>query len=118
MWPPLFEAPAGDALDDELAGDIGMHIDTLFRHRLLTADEERALFARMAAGDTSARDELVTCNMRMVAKIAMKYRARGMEFDDLISEGVIGMLQAIAKFDPARDLKFSTYATWWIRQAV
>lgn len=83
---------------------------------LLTADEEVALARRVQAGDMAARDELYQRNMRLVLKIASTYPQRGLDFDDLVQEGSIGLLRAIEKFDPDRGFKFSTYATWWIKQ--
>jgi RNA polymerase primary sigma factor len=90
----------------------------LCRHPLLSADDERTLFERLAAGDETARDELVTSNQKLVMKIARRFQGRGVELYDLFQEGNIGLLTAIRKFDVTRGHKFSTYATWWIGQSV
>ena len=85
---------------------------------LLTAVEERALAERMQAGDEAARTELITRNLRLVHAIANAWQGRGVELDDLVQEGTIGLMRAVEKFDATKGHKFSTYATWWIRQAV
>ena len=85
---------------------------------LLTADEERELFARIAAGDSAARERGVRANLRLVVSIAKRYLGRGLDFPDLIQEGTLGLMTAIGRFDLARGNKFSTYATWWIEQGV
>ena len=85
---------------------------------LLTADDERALAERMQAGDEAARTELITRNLRLVHAIANAWQGRGVELDDLVQEGTIGLMRAVEKFDATKGHKFSTYATWWIRQAV
>jgi DNA-directed RNA polymerase sigma subunit (sigma70/sigma32) len=85
---------------------------------LLTPADERAVFARVAAGDADARAQAVEANMRLVVNIAKKYIGRGLDFPDLVQEGAAGLIRAVDKFDVTRNIKFSTYATHWIRQAV
>src|SRR5215207_5113262 len=86
--------------------------------KLLTHQEEIDLSKRAKKGDKAARKRLIEKNLRLVVSIAKKSRGRGLSFEDLIQEGNIGLMKALEKFDPDRGFRFSTYATWWIRQAV
>ncbi len=85
---------------------------------LLTHGEEIDLSNRAKAGDKRARQRLIEKNLRLVVSVAKKYRGMGLPFEDLIQEGNIGLMKAVEKFDPERGFRFSTYATWWVRQAV
>ncbi len=91
------------------------HID---KGKLLTHAEEKDLSKRAKAGDRRARQRLIEKNLRLVVSVAKKYRGMGLPFEDLIQEGNIGLMKAVEKFDPDRGWRFSTYATWWVRQAV
>lgn len=87
-------------------------------HKLLTQEQEVALCKRMENGDKQARDEMIRSNLRLAISIAKKYQNMGIDFDDLIQESNIGLLKAIERFDYRRGFKFSTYATYWIKQSV
>lgn len=103
----------------EIANDsVRMYLSEIGRVDLLSADEEIKLAKLIAKGDPVAKQKLAEANLRLVVSIAKKYIGRGLSFLDLIQEGNIGLFRAVEKFDPTRGFKFSTYATWWIRQAI
>ena len=97
---------------------IAMYLQEISRVKLLTADEEQELARQVQAGDADAERRLVEANLRLVVKIARRYLHRGLSLLDLIEEGNVGLLHAVRKFQAGRGTRFSTYATWWIRQAV
>jgi RNA polymerase primary sigma factor len=95
-----------------------LFLNEIGRHPLLTAQEEVELAKRIERGDKAAKDRMVNSNLRLVVSIAKRYQGHGLSLLDLIQEGIIGLIRAVEKFDWRRGYKFSTYATWWIRQAV
>ncbi len=97
---------------------VRMYLKEIGSYQLLNADEEMELAKRMEEGDKEAKDMLCNANLRLVVSIAKRYVGRGMAFLDLIQEGNLGLMKAVDKFDWRRGFKFSTYATWWIRQAI
>ncbi len=102
----------------DIDNPISLYLHEISRIPLLTAEEEIELAKRIEAGDMEARQKLIEANFRLVVSIAKKYVGRGVSFLDLIQEGNIGLIRAVQKFDYRRGYKFSTYATWWIRQAI
>ena len=102
----------------DLSDSFALFLADLGRHRLLTAAEEVTLAKRIERGDPVAKRRMVESNLRLVVSIAKNYRNQGLPFLDLIQEGTLGLNRAVEKFDWRRGYKFSTYATWWIRQAV
>ncbi len=102
------------AVDDP----VRMYLKEIGKVELLTADEEKALAQRRDEGDKEARDHLAEANLRLVVSIAKRYTGRGLSFLDLIQEGNLGLLKAVEKFEWEKGFKFSTYATWWIRQSI
>ena len=116
-------AELGDKPDAPPAGDrtrelLSLYLQEISRVKLLTAEEEQALARRVQAGDSEAEKRLVEANLRLVVRVARRYLHRGLSLLDLIEEGNVGLLHAARKFRPDRGTRFSTYATWWIRQAV
>ncbi|HEX2292743.1 MAG TPA: sigma-70 family RNA polymerase sigma factor [Gaiellaceae bacterium] len=95
-----------------------MFLNEVGRYRLLTAEEEVELAKRIERGDQQAKELMINSNLRLVVSIAKRYQGHGLSLLDLIQEGIIGLIRAVEKFDWRRGFKFSTYATWWIRQAV
>jgi RNA polymerase primary sigma factor len=104
--------------DWEAPNPLARYFGQIGRGRLLTHEEEIDLGRRTREGDETARSELIERNLRLVIPVAKKYRGMGLPFGDLIQEGNIGLMRAADKFDPDKGFRFSTYATWWIRQAV
>src|SRR5574344_672346 len=94
------------------------YFSSIRRYPLLSSDEELDIGRKAREGDKSAIDLMITSNLRLVVKIAKNYRARGVPLLDLIEEGNLGLIHAVQKFDPERGFRFSTYATWWIRQSI
>ena len=107
-------APSGVKINDP----VRMYLKEIGRVSLLTADEEVALALKIEQGDQEAKQRLAEANLRLVVSIAKRYVGRGMQFLDLIQEGNMGLMKAVEKFDYRKGFKFSTYATWWIRQAI
>ena len=108
---------AGDIPDSQLDAT-RLYLNEIGFSKLLTAEEE-VYYARLAQkGDASARRRMIECNLRLVVKIARRYMNRGLALLDLIEEGNLGLIRAVEKFDPERGFRFSTYATWWIRQTI
>lgn len=130
-----FDGPAAEELEEEIDTDedvlsqdqyfddasddsVRLYLREIGKIPLLNAEEELALAQRVVAGDKKAKDKMAEANMRLVVSIAKRYSGRGLDFLDLIQEGNTGLLRAVEKFDPDKGFKFSTYATWWIRQAI
>src|SRR3989344_3944583 len=104
---------------DDIADDsVRLYLREIGKIPLLTAPEELALAQRVVSGDKKAKDQMAEANMRLGVSIAKRYVGRGLDLLDLIQEGNTGLLRAVEKFDPDKGFKFSTYATWWIRQAI
>ncbi|MBQ7201917.1 RNA polymerase sigma factor RpoD [Candidatus Saccharibacteria bacterium] len=104
---------------DAFADDsVRLYLREIGKIPLLTPEEEADLAQRIVKGDKKAKDKMVESNMRLVVSIAKRYGGRGLDFLDLIQEGNTGLLRAVEKFDPEKGFKFSTYATWWVRQAI
>ena len=115
----LLEEETPEVYDSTSVKDsIKMYLKEIGKIPLLTPSQERELARRAQMGDKKAREKLITANLRLVVSIAKRYIGRGLPFLDLIQEGNIGLLKAVEKFDWRKGYKFSTYATWWIRQAI
>src|SRR5438045_2781773 len=123
-------APEADESEDDFALDLSigeslyttdsfqMFLNEAGRYPLLTAAEEVELAKRIERGDMVAKERMINCNLRLVVSIAKRYQTQGITLGDLVQEGVLGLIRAAEKFDWRKGFKFSTYATWWIRQAV
>jgi RNA polymerase primary sigma factor len=116
--PPVERAPVAPAPVETTTDALQLFLREAGRHRLLNAAQEVALAKRIERGDATAKSEMIQANLRLVVSIAKNYRNQGLPFLDLIQEGTLGLIRAVEKFDWRRGFKFSTYATWWIRQAV
>lgn len=108
----------GQYFDDASDDSVRLYLREIGKIPLLNSEDELALAKRVVAGDKKAKDKMAEANMRLVVSIAKRYSGRGLDFLDLIQEGNTGLLRAVEKFDPDKGFKFSTYATWWIRQAI
>jgi RNA polymerase primary sigma factor len=97
---------------------IKLYLREIQRTKLLTAEEEKELAGRIAKGEKAARDKMIESNLRLVVKIAKRYINRGLPFLDLIEEGNMGLIKAVERFKLSKECRFSTYATWWIRQSI
>jgi RNA polymerase primary sigma factor len=128
----VFGEAEPDALDPEEAEEldvkvpevehfddaIKLYLREIQKTKLLSADEEKELAARIAKGEKAARDKMIESNLRLVVKIAKRYINRGLPFLDLIEEGNMGLIKAVERFKLSKECRFSTYATWWIRQSI
>jgi RNA polymerase primary sigma factor len=110
--------PEPEAVAEATTDALQLFLREAGRHELLTAAQEVELAKRIERGDTAAKQQMIQSNLRLVVSIAKNYRNQGLPFLDLIQEGTLGLIRAVEKFDWRRGFKFSTYATWWIRQAV
>src|SRR5688572_29417209 len=120
--PPSFLEKPDRAPTEQIAhGDrsnLQLYLQEIGKTPLLTIDEEISLAKRIRRGDKSARDHMIKANLRLVVKIAMDYKDFGLPLLDLISEGNIGLIKAVERFDPRKGGKLSTYAAWWIKQSI
>ena len=118
--------PLVDVVDEDVRDEtretsranLGVYLAEIARIPLLTREQEQELARRVRAGDDAAKQRMIEANLRLVVQIARRYLNRGLPLPDLIEEGNLGLLRAVEKFEPERGTRFSTYATWWIRQAV
>ncbi len=114
----LFTDSIGTAEGINVEDDVRMYLHDIGKVPLLTFEEEKELAIAIENGDSFARDKLIESNLRLVVSIAKKYVRRGLLFEDLVSEGNLGLMRAVEKFDYRKGYKFSTYATWWIKQGI
>ena len=112
------EKDSADDYEDFSMDAIKLYLKDIQKTNLLTAEEERALARRIDDGDMAARDRMIESNLRLVVKIAKRYMNRGLPFLDLIEEGNLGLIKAVERFKLSKECRFSTYATWWIRQSI
>jgi RNA polymerase primary sigma factor len=116
--PILAEEEDEQEIADSIGDPVKMYLQEIGKIQLLTREEEVELAKGVVQGDLEAREKLINANLRLVVSIAKKYIGRGLSFLDLIQEGNLGLMKAVEKFDYTKGYKFSTYATWWIRQAI
>jgi RNA polymerase sigma factor (sigma-70 family) len=114
----LVDENVRDETRETSRANLSVYLSEISRIPLLTRDEEQALARRVHSGDEAAKQRMIEANLRLVVQIARRYLNRGLPLPDLIEEGNLGLLRAVEKFEPGRGTRFSTYATWWIRQAV
>ncbi|HWH44379.1 MAG TPA: sigma-70 family RNA polymerase sigma factor [Thermoleophilaceae bacterium] len=112
------EPPRALVADDTASDSLQLFLRDISQHALLSAAEEVALAKRIERGDQDAKNRMIEANLRLVVANAKRYRGLGLPFLDLIQEGILGLIRAVEKFDHRKGFKFSTYATWWIRQAM
>ncbi|MGD9020115.1 MAG: sigma-70 family RNA polymerase sigma factor [Desulfuromonadales bacterium] len=112
------ERDAAEDYEDFAMDAIKLYLKDIQKTNLLTAEEEKALARRIDDGDMAARDKMIESNLRLVVKIAKRYMNRGLPFLDLIEEGNLGLIKAVERFKISKECRFSTYATWWIRQSI
>jgi len=112
------EQDSGDDYEDFTMDAIKLYLKDIQKTNLLTAEEERALARRIDNGDMAARNLMIESNLRLVVKIAKRYMNRGLPFLDLIEEGNLGLIKSVERFKLSKECRFSTYATWWIRQSI
>jgi RNA polymerase sigma factor (sigma-70 family) len=107
-----------EGAENESRDSIQIYLREIRKSPLLSSKQERELATRIGLGDEAARNDMIESNLRLVVKIAKKYLHRGLALSDLIAEGNIGLIKAVERFSPDRDTRFSTYATWWIKQSI
>jgi len=112
------ESVEREGTDDHSDDAIKLYLKEIQKTNLLTAEQERDLAQRISEGDSAARDRMIESNLRLVVKIAKRYMNRGLPFLDLIEEGNMGLIKAVERFKLSKECRFSTYATWWIRQSI
>jgi RNA polymerase primary sigma factor len=115
---PAVETEAADLSDIAQSDSLRLYLREISRVPLLSAQREFDLAQRIRRGDRAARNGLIEANLRLVVSIAKRYVGQGLPLEDLIGEGNIGLIRAVTKFDPDKGFRFSTYATWWIKQAI